>query len=205
MLEKNDYQQQDIDYAFRLNNKETTGLQGKNEFGQGEEDINEGVRNKYQSASGIYITLIMDKFFSDLKEQWMKNPDEEGGISINDADDILSVSKWMDKYLSDRINRKRNDFEMVIRGIYRSIKAADPNKIVDEKDVMDKLTDVITQIYINRNFKNTMDPKEAKAHLVLPDALGMIPNNKSFEFTKLVSEMFSHCDLEDSGLELEIK
>ena len=33
MLEKNDYKQQDIDYAFQLHNKETTGLQGKNEFG----------------------------------------------------------------------------------------------------------------------------------------------------------------------------
>ena len=147
----------------------------------------------------------MDKIFSDLKEQWMKDRDEEGGISHKDTEDPRSVQKWMDKYLSGRINRKKKDFEMVIRGIYRSIKAADPNRAVDEKDVMDKLTDVITQVSVSRNFENSNDPKESKANLVLPNAMEMISKNKSFEFTKLISEMFTRCDLDDSGLELQIK
>lgn len=205
MIEKNDYSQQDIDYAFRLHNKETTGLQQQNEVQIGQQDINEGVRDKYRSASGIYISIMMDKFFPDLDEQWKKGGDEEGGISNEAADDRPTVFKWMDKYLSDRIKRKKKDFEMIVRGIYRSIKAADPNKIVEEKDVMGKLSDVITQICISRRFENGLDVKENKAYLVLPLAMTEIPKNKSFEFTKLVSEMFSRCDMEDSGLELEIK
>ena len=205
MIEKNDYSQQDIDYAFRLHDKETTGLQQRNEVKHGERDINEGVRDQYKSASGIYITVMMDKFFADLKEQWKKGGDEEGGISYEDARNFPFVHKWMDKYLSDRIKRKKNDFEMIIRGIYRSIKSADPNKIVEEKDVMAKLSDVITQVCINRNFEGTIDPKEVRGYLALPSAMIEFPKNNSFEFTKLVSEMFSHCDMEDSGLELEIK
>lgn len=44
-----------------------------------------------------------------------------------------------------------------------------------------------------------------KDERILPDAMEMISKNKSFGFTKLVSEMFTRCDLDDSGLELQIK
>ena len=95
MTEKDAYSQQDIDYAFRLHDKETKGLQTASEFSRGEKDINEGVRDNYKSASGLYITIFMEKFFKDLKDQWMKNEDE-GGISEADAKNRRSLETgWM--------------------------------------------------------------------------------------------------------------
>ncbi len=202
MLEKNSYKQQDIDYAFQLHNKETNGLQKADEVQPGKNDISQDVRDKYKSASGIYITLFMNKFFSDLKEQWMKDPDE-GGISLDEAGNPPAVYKWMDKYLSDRIKRKKNGFEMLVKGIYRSIKSNDPNKIVEEKEVMDRLSNMILEICINRNFEGDYEAKAVRGYLNLSSAITMIPNNKSSEYTKLVSDLFHKCDLEDSGLELQ--
>ena len=129
MIEKDNYNQQDIDYAFRLHDKETKGLQTADEF-QGRNDVNEDVRDKYRSASGIYITLFMNKFFRDLKVQWMKDP-EEGGVAATDCMKFSIVQTWLDKYLSDRVKRNKNGFEMIIRGLYRSMKAAAPNSQVD--------------------------------------------------------------------------
>ena len=81
MAEKDAYSQQDIDYAFRLHDKEIKGLQTKEEFGRDEDDVNAPVRDEYKSASGIYITIFMDKFFKDLKDEWMKD-EKQGGISM---------------------------------------------------------------------------------------------------------------------------
>ena len=203
MLEKNSYKQQDIDYAFQLHNKETNGLQKEDEVGPGENDVNTGVRDHYGSASGIYITLFINKFFPDLKEQWMKEPDE-GGISYNDAGNMQAVYQWMDKYLSDRIKRKKDGFEMLVKGIYRSINANDPDKIVEEKEVMDKLSNVILEICINRNFEGDGEPKAVRGYLNLSGAITMIPQNKSFEYTKLVSALFHKCNMAASGLELQV-
>ena len=201
MLEKDAYNQQDIDYAFRLHDRETKGLQTAAEF-RGGKDVNEAVRDNYKSASGIYITLFMNKFFRDIREQWMKDP-EEGGIADEDGMKFSVVNTWLDKYLSDRVKRKKNGFEMIVRGLYRSMKAAAPNREVDEQALLDKLADVILQICINRNFEDDMEPKASKGYVSLSSAILTIAQNNSCEFTKLVSKMFQNCDLEDSGMELQ--
>jgi hypothetical protein len=200
MLDKDNYNQQDIDYAFRLHDKETKGLQTAAEF-QGGEDINEAVRDDYRSASGIYITLFMNKFFRDLKEQWMKDPDE-GGIAENDGMKFPIVRTWMDKYLSDRVKRNKNDFKMIVRGLYRSMKAAAPNSEVDEQNLLNRLADVIMHTCVNRNFENDYSSKASKGLVSLASAVTSMVKNKSYEFTKLVSDMFLNCELEGSGMEL---
>lgn len=200
MLDKDDYNQQDIDYAFRLHDKETKGLQTAAEF-HGGEDINEAVRDDYKSASGIYITLFMDKFFRDLKEQWMKDPDE-GGLPENDCMNFPIVRTWMDKYLSDRVKRNKKGFEMIVRGLYRSMKAAAPNSEVGEQDLLNRLADVIMHTCVNRNFENDFSPKAGWGLVSLASAVIFMAKNKSFEFTKMVSDMFLNCELEGSGMEL---
>ena len=200
MIEKDNYNQQDIDYAFRLHDKETKGLQTADEF-QGRNDVNEDVRDKYRSASGIYITLFMNKFFRDLKEQWMKDP-EEGGVAATDCMKFSIVQTWLDKYLSDRVKRNKNGFEMIIRGLYRSMKAAAPDSEVDEQGLLDRLADMIMQICINRNFEGDYSSKGSMGYISLSSAILSMVKKNSFEFTKLVSKMFQNCDLADSGLEL---
>ena len=133
-----------------------------------------------------------------------KKPDQnDAKKALDEAGNPPAVYKWMDKYLSDRIKRKKNGFEMLVKGIYRSIKSNDPNKIVEEKEVMDRLSNMILEICINRNFEGDYEAKAVRGYLNLSSAITMIPNNKSSEYTKLVSDLFHKCDLEDSVLELQ--
>ena len=109
MLEKDSYSQQDIDYAFRMHDKETNGIQTSDEVRSHRDDVNKDIRDKYKSASGIYITIFMEKFFKDMKDQWMKGKDE-GGLTEDAAKEPEMAGVWLDDYLAKRINRRKRDF-----------------------------------------------------------------------------------------------
>ena len=73
MTEKDQYSQQDIDYAFRLHDKEIKGLDMRDQN-------TSNTVNQYKTAGGIYITMFMDQIFKDLKESFMKSADEGGAL-----------------------------------------------------------------------------------------------------------------------------
>ncbi len=206
MAEKDAYSQQDIDYAFRLHDKETKGLQAHNEF-NGKEDVNEGVRDSYKSASGLYITIFMEKFFKDIKDQWMKEP-KDGGISVDDSKNPAAVQTWLDDYLTTRIKKKEKGFQMIVKGIYRSIQAGDPTKKVTEKMVMEKLIDVLQQTVVNNNFSTAPggNPKLAYATINLYVSLSSMVQDRS-KFNGIVKTMFQVCRMEeqDKGLTVNKK
>ena len=195
MAEKDEYNQQDIDYAFQLQDKETKGLDMNNQ------DTNEVVE-KYSTAGGIYITIFMNKFFKDMKEMWLKEPGE-GGISIEQAKDPANVSAWLDDYLSERVNRKKDEFEMIVKGIYRSLKAnADAGQEIKDEDVLKKLKDVIQKTSIDPNFSS--DPKESPegrkenmGAMNLQFSIYKITKDETFQFTAMVKKMIANCRTED--------
>ena len=120
MLEKEQYSQQDIDYAFRMNYMEKNGTEKKApvQKNRSQEDF----RDKYQSASGIYISLFMDKIFHGLKEKWMGGKDT-GGLSTEAMRDDALVNKWFDDFFMDRVKSKQKEFWMIIRGLYRAMES----------------------------------------------------------------------------------
>ncbi len=204
MTEKDAYNQQDIDYAFRLHDKETNGLQTREEIPHGEEDVNEGVRDNYKSASGIYITIFMEKFFKDIKAQWMKEA-KDGGISEEDAKNPAVAGTWLDDYLTTRIKQKEKGFQMIVKGIYRSIQATDPNKNITEKMIMEKLIEVIQQTVINNSFPAIGgDPKLAYASINLSIALSGMVQNRS-KFNGIVKTMTQICRMEEQDKTLSAK
>ena len=124
MIEKDQYSQQDIDYAFRLNYREKYGerKEKRNEIEiQDEPDF----RDDYKSASGIYISLFLDKIFHELKEAWVKAPEEDRFLAEN-IEKTGSAFKWIDDFFMGRLKSKKNEFQMIIRGLTRAMKAADP-------------------------------------------------------------------------------
>ena len=205
MIEKDAYSQQDIDYAFRLHDKETKGLQTRDEVPHGQKDVNEDVRDSYKSASGLYITIFMEKFFHDIKDQWMKEA-KDGGISDDDAKNPAVVGPWLDDYLTTRIKRKEKGFQMIVRGIYRSIQAADPNRKVTDKMVLEKLVDVIQQTVLNNSFPTVpgAKPKMAYASINLYAALsGMVQDRSGFN--GIVKSMTRVCQMEEQDKTLSVR
>ena len=47
----------------------------------------------------------MEKFFKDIKDQWMREP-KDGGISEDDSKNPAAVQTWLDDYLTTRIKKK---------------------------------------------------------------------------------------------------
>ena len=204
MIEKEDYNQQDIDYAFRMHDKETNGLQTRDEVPQAQEDVNEGMRDQYKSASGIYITLFMEKFFKDIKEQWMKGADE-GGLNEDASKNPEMSAAWLDDYLANRIKQKENDFQMIVRGLYRSMKAGDPNKKIDDKAVMEKLAEVLTWTIIARKFSSVGgEKKELFGSMFLPMALEQMTTNHRMKFNQIVSAMIRVCQMVEKDQTLTV-
>ena len=183
--------------------QETKGLQTRDEVPHGQEDVNAGVRDEYKSASGIYITIFMEKFFNDIKDQWMKEEDA-GGISEADAKDLAAAETWLDDYLITRIERKEKGFQMIVKGIYRSIQAADPGKKVTGKMVMEKLSDVLQQTVLNNSFPAVGgDPKMAYAAINLGIALSRMAQDRS-KFNGIVKSMTQVCRMEESDKSLSV-
>ena len=197
MTEKNEYSQQDIDYAFQLQYKETNGLDMNNR------DTN-AVVEKYSTAGGIYISIFMNKFFKDLKETWMKEPDE-GGISMEETKDTANVQTWLDDYLSDRVNQKKDGFGMIVKGIYRSLKAAAPaGQEIKDEDVLKKLAEVIEKTSIDPYFSSIPDmspegEKENMGAMILQYSIKKVTEDKKFNFNAMVKNMIDDCKSEDKG------
>ena len=205
MIEKDAYSQQDIDYAFRMHDKEINGIQTNDEVQSAHDDVNRDIRDNYKSASGIYITIFMEKFFKDMKEQWMKGKDE-GGIAEENANAPEIAEVWMDDYLAKHVKQKEKGFLMIIRGLYRSMKAADPDNEVTGQALMEKLTEIITQTIISRNFVSIGgDKKELYGGMFLPMALDRMITNRRSKFNQLVTAMLRICKMEEKDKTLTKK
>ena len=145
----------------------------------------------------------MEKFFNDIKDQWMKEEDA-GGISEADAKDLAAAETWLDDYLITRIKRKEKGFQMIVKGIYRSIQAADPGKKVTGKMVMEKLSDVLQQAVLNNSFPAVGgDPKMAYAAINLGIALSRMAQDRS-KFNGIVKSMTQVCRMEESDKSLSV-
>ena len=186
------YNQQDIDYAFQLHKQETRGLEATEDA----EDSKSSHEN-YVTASGIYISIFMDKFFHDMKETWVKDPDK-GGIADEDVTNFPVAESWLDSYLSDRIKGKQNDFLMIVRGLYRSLKPNDPDQQVNETDMFDELGKVVMEAVVNRQFAvSGGDLKVAGGYISLAAGAMQIVKKKNSEFYKQLKTMIRVCQMED--------
>ena len=205
MIEKDRYNQQDIDYAFRLRDKETNGLEQRSEVENEESYTNGDIQEKYRSASGIYIALIMDKIFGGMKKQWDKGT-KDGGLDLDQADNQVNVQIWLNKFLENRIKEHSNEFQAIVRGLYRSMQARQSDKQFKDQDLLTELSTAIKETVINRHFKGKgRDNKEIYGANYLGMSIDEIVQNKSMDFTKLVTAMIKVCRMEDADKTLTVK
>ena len=132
MMDKKDYNQQDIDYAFALENKEQNNDENDNTVIK-----NTMFEDNGASASVTYQMLIMQKIFGGMKNRFQRNGDQD-------------VMDYLQNDIINCIDQKQNEMKKVIRGIKRSMK--DP----DEKKVREKVLEKI-QSWVIRVMKDDLD------------------------------------------------
>ena len=129
MLEKEEYSQQDVDYAFALGKKE------RKTEGPDDKLLESNIfSNGGHTASDTYKMLILQKIFGG-----MKNRLREDKKKIKDYDQVI---QWLEQDTLKCIEQSPYQMKMVIRGIKRSLK--DP----DEKEVQNQVFDVLKSWYI---------------------------------------------------------
>lgn len=107
MLNKDDFSQRDIDYAFNLKIKESGGRVGA---------TSGTMHTEHASASMTYIALIYDKIFGGVQES-ARQAAENGTL---DASHLPSEVAWLDQYLLDKTARESDRIVMILRGIKRT-------------------------------------------------------------------------------------
>ncbi len=116
LLEKNSFKQQDIDYAFSLKQKEKEGASGE-------------MMRKGLTSARIYQNLMLEKIFGNMYQRFTTAL-ENGDIS--NVRDYKSISAWLDKDMSECMTRKKDGMKMILRGLRRSLKDPNEEKMLNE-------------------------------------------------------------------------
>ena len=121
MLERETYSQQDIDYVMKNAYKEDdSGLYGT-------------FATNNMSSSKLYQSLIMEKVFGGMRQTFLKG-EAEGGfpeeafLALKDNNDASGLKSWLSGYIKGCIERNRDSFIMILRGVKNATKGAPENK-----------------------------------------------------------------------------
>ena len=145
MLEKEEYSQQDVDYAFALGKKE------RKTEGPDDKLLESNIfSNGGHTASDTYKMLILQKIFGGMKNRFMTD-----NKNVKDKTKIL---EWLEQDSINCIEQSPYQMKMVIRGIRRSLK--DP----DEKDVRDEVFTLLRS-WFRRIFSSWL--KEKKIDVIM--------------------------------------
>ena len=200
LLERPGFKQQDIDYAFSLAEKEKAGLvrqPGKNNFFA-----------KGTSASGIYKALFLERLYGGIKEIWFSG--EQGGAPSDEAltelqkdptpDNVKRyISPWLDQFLTDRTQQKRDGMKMIVKGIYRSAKGYTKDRIVTY------IGDMIKTCYLSRVFSDLGNDRRAHAgEMLVANAMNHIIGNDEMKFPPLLSAIVDEVIAKEKTKEWEI-
>ncbi len=143
MTDKENYNQQDVDYAFMLYDRERLG----NVQGSMLED---------NTAGNTYLALILKKIFGGMRERFKTYlaQNEENKKPEN-------IFNWLDQDMSDSLLKNKDQMLMVVRGLKKSMqnplqvedgKPGKKKKEVNEYQVYAELIDKIYLSWINKLF-----------------------------------------------------
>ncbi|MDO4803659.1 MAG: hypothetical protein Q4A32_02430 [Lachnospiraceae bacterium] len=107
MLNKDSFNQQDIDYAFKLRRRERHSEDGRKAKGQ--------MYTQNMTMASAYIGIFFEKIFGGMRQEAMKKP-ENGGLQ-KDAQGYDLTIRWIDDYLSAKTSAKMNGMTAIVRGI----------------------------------------------------------------------------------------
>ena len=142
MLEKGNFSQQDVNYAFALSKKETSknlSFYGRDKGSQFEGPIKDF---SFYSATNVYQMQIMKSVFGDMGSRVAQ--EFQKGKSTT----VQGLIDWVVKDMSDNINENQDGMTMILCGIKNSIKDPDEKKI--RTDAVGLLTRWVYQHFKDR-------------------------------------------------------
>ena len=129
MLTKEKYNQQDVDYAFSLGQKERQGGVESTMF---EQDWNDptmtNMKNPSASAAGTYKMLIMKGVFGGMQDRFSNEfkDDAEGKDNKNITKEMVS---WISADAADCIRNHQKEMKTIIRAMKRTTDKPDQAKL----------------------------------------------------------------------------
>lgn len=180
MLDKQEYKQQDIDYAFALGVKEK-----KN-------DAHGAMLSDNRTSSAAYKSIFLEKIFGGMRNKLGKNA-AEGGIDEDSANDPQNIAAWLDDDMTKAVSSKMNGMRMILKGLKRSIDKPDQNKMYDQ------LIDLFQNDWFGRGFDRQRSDSE-KMHVlvnVVPMGFSLLMEEKEGKFPKLMMKLINMVLKED--------
>ncbi|MBQ6520438.1 MAG: hypothetical protein IJI14_17120 [Anaerolineaceae bacterium] len=166
MMEKDTYNQQDVDYAFMLNEREDDD----NVFG----DLLDS------SPGKIYLSLILKKVFGGIKERFktFASQNEEN------VQDEGTLAKWLDEDLTDSLLKNKNQMLTFTRGLKKSMTKPDkPN--VNSDSLLHELGDMLFmnffKLVFDSNHKGIAPYLQYKLRMVFQNLLSKDPLSQKFQ------------------------
>ena len=104
MLEKKNFSQQDIDYAFELHNKEINNARSPE------------LTNDHLFASDIYQSLFLEKVFPGLKGRFSSASDDA------EEDPKMNLNSWLDDDLAKSVKKNKEEMTKFAKGAVKNVK-----------------------------------------------------------------------------------
>ena len=137
MLEKDNYDEHDVEYAFMQYNREfQNGIYG------------EMLKPESVTAGNAYITMVMNKVFGGIREDLKSYVDRELGNESQPQD--ATLFQWLDNEMCDSLSSNKDQMLVILRGLRNSLKTSKQPK-VKQDDMFEKFRDAM-DIWITRIF-----------------------------------------------------
>lgn len=180
MLDKQNYQQQDIDYAFAL------GVKEKKNAARGPMLAN------HRSSADTYKSIFLEKIFGGMRKKLMKNS-AEGGIDEEQAGDEENIAAWLDEDMTRSVSSKMNEMKMILKALKNSIDAPDREKMYTEVNDL-FLGDWFARLFV-RGGSNSEKMKVLMN--IVPTSFVTLMDEKNGKFPKLMQKLIDMVLKED--------
>ena len=169
MLEKDKFNQQDIDYAFRLQKKEKAGAQSA-AFAAG------------KTSSSIYQSLFYEKVFGGMKERF-STQERFRNVAQMTPEMVDDLKRWIDDDLSECAAGKFENLLRILGGIDEAME--DPT----EDGLREELQESMTYTWLGRIFDDERDTHGfGTAYSRIPLVFAEIMEDPGSKFRKIVDK-----------------
>ncbi len=169
MLEKDKFNQQDIDYAFRLQKKEKAGAQSA-AFAAG------------KTSSSIYQSLFYEKVFGGMKERF-STQERFRNVAQMTPEMVDDLKRWIDDDLSECAAGKFENLLRILGGIDEAME--DPT----EDGLREELQESMTYTWLGRIFDDERDTHGfGTAYSRIPLVFAEIMEEPGSKFRKIVDK-----------------
>ncbi len=170
MLEKDDYDQKDIEYMFSLGEREK------------EDGASSDMLGSAQSAAGTYKSLLLEKLFSGMQERYIQEKDLDG-VDKMTGENLDKGMDWLDKDLEKCLSAKFTDLVRILEGIMRSQK--EPTK----EKVSNAFTEAVMNDWLGKIFSRSQKNEKAEfAGVLMPIAFNQLMNAPASKYRKLLDK-----------------